>query len=102
MFVMSIENLKNCVYFRKIDIKLEIFFMFTVSAVISMKKKLKKKNQEIRLQKIEKIRNYLLRKIKQNELMSNYYICFHCFCFFSWYSYENYKCCNRIKKFCNN
>ena len=27
-------------------------------------------NQEFRLQKIEEIRNYLLRKINQNELMS--------------------------------
>ena len=43
MFVISIENLKNCIYFRKMEIMLEIFFMFTVSAVISMKKKIKEK-----------------------------------------------------------
>ena len=85
----------------------------------------KDKNQEFRLKKIEEIRNYFIKEVNQNKLMSqkhkklyrvlnyidhllivdfyNYWMCFNfCFRFFSWYSYRNYEFCNWIKNLCNN
>ena len=78
-------------------------------------------SQEFRLKNIDKIRNYFLEEIEQNELMSrkhkkicttlNYIEHFlilastmyfnFCFCIFAWYSYRNYKFCNRIKSLSN-
>ena len=76
-------------------------------------------SQEFRLKKINETRNYFLKEIDQNELISkkhkeicttltlwtlsyfnlyNYWICFHFhFCFLDWYSCRNYEFCNRFK-----
>ena len=77
-------------------------------------------SHKFRLKKINETRNYLLQEIEKNELMSKKHkkICTNlkciehvlvlastitrcifnfCFCFFNWYSYRNYKFCNRIK-----
>ena len=82
-------------------------------------------NQKFRLKNIDKIRNYLIEEINRNELTSkkhknfrrdlNYIdrslvvkstitgCVFHfCFCFFSSYSYRNYKFCYWIENLCNN
>ena len=72
-------------------------------------------SQEFRLKNIDETRNYFLEEIKKTELMSkkpktlsyfsfyNYWMYFKFyFCFLAWYSYTNYKFCNRIKNLCNN
>ena len=82
-------------------------------------------SQEFRLENIDETRNYLIKEINRNELMTkkhrmdcttlNYFEHFlilaskisrlrfrFCFCFFDWYSYRNYKFCNRIKNLGNN
>ena len=79
-------------------------------------------NQEFRLKKIEEIRNYFIKEINQNKLMSkkhkklyrvlNYIdhllivistitgcVSISVFC---WYSYRNYEFCSWIKNLCNN
>ena len=73
-------------------------------------------SQEFRVKNINETRNYFLEEIKQNILKSrkhkkicttlnyieNFLMYFNfCFCFYAWYSYRNYKFCNRIKYFCN-
>ena len=88
---------------------------------------MKEKNisQEFRWNKIDETRYYFLREVEENELMSrkhkkfgttlNYiehslilastnfslYLNFF-FRFFDWYSYRNYRFCNKIKNLCNN
>ena len=77
-------------------------------------------SQEFRLRNIDETKNYFLKEIEHIELMSkkhkkvcttlnyvdvlnNYWMYFNfCFCFFDWYSYRNYKFCNRIKYLCDN
>ena len=63
-------------------------------------------NQEFKLKNNNEIIDYLIKETNRNELMSkkdekisrvlNYVE--H---FFGWYSYRNYKFCNRIKRLCN-
>ena len=69
-------------------------------------------NQEFRLKNIEEIKNYFIKEIDQRKLLSkkhkkgstilkyiehyfslrDYWMRFNfCFCFFTWYSYKNYK-----------
>ena len=76
--------------------------------------------QQFRLKIIDETRNYFLKEIEQNELMSKkhnsklystlsyfsfysywIYLNFY-FCFFVWYSCRNIEFCNRIKNLCNN
>ena len=73
-------------------------------------------SQEFRLTNIDETKNYFLKEIKQNELMSrkhkmfcttlnyikhfleHYWMCFNfCFCFFAWYFLRNYEFYNKIK-----
>ena len=78
-------------------------------------------NHEFRWNKINEIRNYLIKEINQNELMSknrqkvctvlnyihhslvsNSTITWMCFHYFSWYFNRNCKFYNSIKNLCNN
>ena len=77
-------------------------------------------SQEFTLKNLDETRNYFLEEVEQNELMSwkhkefcttlNYIehflilafavtgcISISGFCFFAWYTYRNYKFCNKIK-----
>ena len=80
-------------------------------------------SQTFRLKNIEETRNYFIKEIDRNDLVSkkhktvcttlnyiepflsfcSYCLCLNfCFGFFTSYSYRNYKLCNRIKNLCYN
>ena len=79
-------------------------------------------SKEFRLKNLDETRNYLIEEINRNEMMSkkNRKVCTTLnyierflvlastitgcvsICFFSSYSYRNYKFSNRIKNLCNN
>ena len=81
-------------------------------------------SHKFRFENIDETRNYFVDGIEQNELMSSkhkkvcmtlnyieqflaftvsYWMYFNfCFYFFTWYSYNNFDSCNKIKNLSNN